>query len=73
MNKTEYLERELKITLRRSGEGARNTREALDAANARLHEAGERADGIEGDYGEMLLNLNDRMIDLELGLTGGVE
>lgn len=47
MNENEYVKRELRISLRKSGESAKQTREALEAAQAKLGEAASRADGTD--------------------------
>ena len=44
MNRSEYLERELRISQRRLGENAQEARERLSDASARIAEVSARAD-----------------------------
>lgn len=53
MTRGEYVERELRITLRKSGESAKQTREALEAAQKRLGEERERGDATDAGLVEI--------------------
>lgn len=66
MTKDEYIERELCISLRRSGESTRQMREELNNANKRLSEEMVRGANMDNSLADLAELAVDNTLEIEL-------